>query len=407
MRRTLIVVALLLVLGGAGASLLYFQAGTGDSRTADDAADSQDSKQDADSNDASTQTVAQVDDQSTDKKADDKEEKETAVPVNVTEVSVGSVSTYITATANLVPEDEVTVLSEAEGRVVRLEVEEGDRVQRGQLLATLLQDGEEIAVEKAKVRAANAELAYERAQRMHDEQLIAQEEFDKTVMDHRLAQQELEETEWRLAQTEIRAPFDGRVTWRNVTLGQYIRPGDELFRVTDFQPLISRIYLPEKDVLTLDPGQPVEITLKADESVRFAGRIQRISPVVDTATGTVKVTVEAIDPPGSVRPGGFVIVDIVRETREGTLVLPREAVIRELKSAHVFVVKDEVAQKRAVELGLEEDERLEIVGGLEPGEVIVVAGQGSLKDGSKVKVLERDERMRADSQRVDQKPTRS
>ena len=414
MKRTLLVLALLLVLGGAGASLIYFQAGTDGSSVADDAAESQESTQDSENgtNDESTETEAEDaagdtdPDPSTDGESED-EEEETAVPVNVTEVSVGAVSTYITATANLVPEDEVTVLAESEGRVARLEVEEGDRVRQGQILATLSQDDEEIAHQKAMVKAANAEMALERAQRMHDEQLIAQEEYDRIVMDHSIAQQELEEAKWRLSQTEIRAPFDGRVTWRNVTLGQYIRPGDELFRVTDFDPLISRIYLPEKDVLTLDAGRPVEITLKADEAVRFAGRIQRISPVVDTATGTVKVTVEAIEPPSSVRPGGFVIVDIVRETREDTLVLPREAVIRELKSAHVFVVKDDVAEKRSVDLGLEEDEQLEVVGGLEPGELIVVAGQGSLKDGSKVKILDRDERMRAKIRQADRRPARS
>ena len=206
--------------------------------------------------------------------------------------------------------------------------------------------------------------------------------------------------------TEIRAPFDGRVTWRNVTLGQHIQPGAELFTVTDFDPLVSRIYLPETDVLALNAGRDVEITLKADETVQFQGRIQRISPVVDIATGTVKVTVEAIDPPSIVRPGGFVIVDIVRETHTAALVLPRKAVVRELKSAHVFVVKDDVAEKRAVEVGLEEDEQLEIVSGIEAGEQIVVAGQGSLKDGSKIKVLEPDESSQATNVDNSRRPAR-
>ena len=95
------------------------------------------------------------------------------------------------------------------------------------------------------------------------------------------------------------------------------------------------------------------------------------------------------------RPGGFVIIDIVRDTHDKTLVLPREAVIRELKNAHVFVVRDDVAEKRTVSIGLEEDEKLEILTGLEPGERIVVAGQGSLKDGSKIKILEDNPATRA------------
>ncbi len=319
--------------------------------------------------------------------AADAAEGETAVPVTIADVGVGDVSTYITATANLVPDNEVKVLAEAEGRVSHLTVEEGDRVQRGQLLAALLRDDAEIAFEKAKLKAANAEMAFERAQRIFREKLIAQEEYDKTTMDHRIAQQELAEAKRKLDKTEIRSPFDGRLTRRNVTLGQHIRPGDELFTVTDFDPLIARIYLPERDVLALEEGREVGITLKADRAVSFRGRIRQISPVVDTATGTVKVTVAAIRPPAIVRPGGFVTIEIVRETHAATTLVPRKAVIRELKNAHVFVARDGVAHKRTVELGLEDSERLEITSGLEPGERIVVAGQGGLKDGSTIKVL--------------------
>jgi membrane fusion protein (multidrug efflux system) len=342
----------------------------------------------------------------TEQPAEDEQEgeEETVVPVNVTEIEVGTISTYITATANLVPENEVQVLAEAEGRVTQLRVEEGDRVERGRLLAALLRDEAEMAHKKAGLKATNAEMAYDRAASMVAQDLISREDYDRIAMDHRLAQQELAEAAWRLEKTEIRAPFSGRVTRRNITLGQHIRPGDELFVVTDFDPLIARIYLPERDVLTLQVGREVRITLKADESVFFAGRIRQISPVVDTSTGTVKITVEAIEPPHQVRPGGFVTIGITRETHDDALMLPREAVIRELQQAHVFVAEGDLAEKRAVELGLEEGERLEIVAGLEGGEQVIVAGQGGLKDGTKIKILEQDaERAAADDEPADRR----
>jgi len=386
---------LVLFLGAAAAGLYYYQASsdTGDTADVDDSSSSS-----ADDGEPASEDEATAED-------DEEDDGETAVPVNVIDASLGSVSTYISATANLVPENEVVVIAETEGRVTHLAVEEGDHVSTGEILARLLQDDEEIDLRKAEVRVANARLAFERAERMNLESLIAQEDYDRITMDYRISQQELAEAEWRVEKTEIRAPFNGRVTWRNVTLGQHIQPGDELFKVTDFDPLISRIYLPETDVLALDAGREVQITLKADEKVRFQGRIQRISPVVDIATGTVKVTVEAIDPPQMVRPGGFVIVDIVRETHPAALVLPRKAVVRELKSAHVFVIRDDVAEKRAVEVGLEEDEQLEIVSGIEAGEQVVIAGQGSLKDGSKIKVLD-DESTQASNLDNSQRPAK-
>ena len=135
-------------------------------------------------------------------------------------------------------------------------------------------------------------------------------------------------------------------------------------------------------------GRAVRITRAADPSLTFRGRIRQISPVVDTATGTVKVTVEAVAPPQRVRPGAFVTVDIERERHQAAVLLPREAVVRELRSAHVFVASDEgTAVKRVVALGLEEGDLIEAVEGVNPGERVIVAGQGGLKAGAKIKVL--------------------
>jgi membrane fusion protein (multidrug efflux system) len=315
------------------------------------------------------------------------EEKSTLIPVEVTEVSSGPVASYISATANLVPEDQVKVLAETEGRVVSLKVEEGDRVSRGQVLASLDRSEAEILLAKARLRETNARLAHERAEDTMEQGLISREEFDRLTMEHEMARQEVAEAEWRLERTVIRAPFAGIVTERFINPGQHLRPGDELFAVADFDPLIARIYLPEKDVLTLDEGREVRISLAAEESLRFDGRIRQISPVVDTATGTVKVTVEANEPPSKVRPGAFVTIEIVRERREGATLLPRESVIRELRSAHVFVTDGETASKRAVTLGIEEGSMIEVMSGVEAGEQVIVAGQGGLKPGSKVKIL--------------------
>lgn len=320
--------------------------------------------------------------------AENAEEEKAAIPVRAQTIETGHMASYISATANLVPESEVKVLAEWEGRLARLEVEEGDRIKAGQVLATLADDDAEILFQKAKIRASTAQLAFDRGSRLKNQELISSEEYDKVVLDHEIALHELEEAEWRLEKTRILAPFEGVVTERNAQLGQHVRPGDELFSVADFTPLIARIYLPEKDVLALDEGRDVRIALKADTSIDFRGRIRQISPVVDTATGTVKVTVETRNPPKIVRPGAFVRVDIVREARDAAVVLPREAVVRELTKAYVFVAENGVAAKRAVTLGIEEDGQVEVTSGVAAGEQVIVAGQGGLKDGAAVALIE-------------------
>jgi membrane fusion protein (multidrug efflux system) len=314
-------------------------------------------------------------------------EEKAPVPVEVTEVARGTVASYITSTANLVAENQVKILSEFEGRVSRLAVEEGDFVSRNQVLATLVRDDAEIALRKAELKETNASLAYDRGQDLIEKELISREEFDRFTMDYEIAKQELAEAKWRLEKTTIRAPFGGQISERMIQVGQNIQLADELFQITDYDPLIARIFLPERDILGLEEGRDVKIRLNAAENVEFSGRIRQISPIVDTSTGTVKVTVEAVDEPRAVRPGSFVTINIVRETHSEALLIPREAVVRELQSAHVFVVEEEFARRRDIALGLEEGDVVEALNGLEQGERVITAGQGGLRDGAPVKIL--------------------
>ncbi|HEX9426784.1 MAG TPA: efflux RND transporter periplasmic adaptor subunit [Candidatus Polarisedimenticolia bacterium] len=311
----------------------------------------------------------------------------TAIPVSVAVIARGPVSSYITSTANLVPEQEVKILAEAEGRVAELHVEEGTRVGRGQILASLAHEDAEIALKKAELRSSNTRSAYERAASLLADNLVSREAYDRTALDSEVAAQELAEARFRLEKTFIRAPFGGHITNREIKLGQHVRPGDSLFTVSDFDPLTARIYLPEKDVYGLQEGRDVRITLKANEATRFHGRIRQISPVVDTGTGTVKITVEATATPPEVRPGAFVTLDIVRELHAQAVLVPREAVIRELQDSYVFVARGGTAEKRPVSLGLEEGGRIEAVSGLSPGEQVIIAGQGGLRQGSPIKVI--------------------
>ena len=368
------IISLIALLAIATGTVLWVSA-----QTAEDKSESEAAEQNT------TEAVDQV--AENESEPDAEEDEEVPVPVEVAEVTTGAIASYISATANLVAEDQVKVLAEAEGRVERLQVEEGDLVAKGQVLAVLVQDEAKIAKSKVDLKASNASAALERAKGTSEQGLISAESYDQLQMEYDVARQEVAEAEWRLAKTVIRAPFSGRVTERFITLGQHLRPGDELFTVADYDPLVARIYLPERDVFELEEGREVRITLAANAEFSFIGRIRQIAPVVDTATGTVKVTVEAVRPPAGVRPGAFVSIGIVREQHPTALLLPRESVIRELRAAHVFVTEDNAAVKKAVELGLEEGDMVEVLSGVAEGDKVVVAGQGGLDDGQRIKIL--------------------
>ena len=341
----------------------------------------------AQTTDRDDETAGEDRDADADSDGDEADDEKDPIPVEAVALATGRISSYISATANLVPESEVRILAEWDGRLDTLSVEEGDRIVKGQVLAELARQDGEIALNKAKIRASTSRLAFERGERLKGQDLISQDEFDKIALDFEIANQELAEAEWRYEKTLIRSPFSGRVTERMVQQGQHVRPGDELFTVADFDPLVARIYLPERDVLNLDAGRDVQISLRADSAVGFAGRIRQISPVVDTATGTIKVTVEARAVPAKVRPGAFVRIDIVRDSVADAVLMPREAVVRELQAAYVFVASDGLAEKRTVTLGLEENGQVQAVSGVAAGEAVIVAGQGGLKDGSQIELI--------------------
>jgi len=316
---------------------------------------------------------------------DKPKEKEPAT-VAVAAVEMGAISSYVAATANLVAEDEVKVVAEAEGKVTRLLVEEGDTVRTGQTLVQIDTADAALAVDKADIAVRNAQINRERTEKMAAERLISAQDLDKVRYEHAAAAQALAEARHRLRKTSVTAPFGGRITVRRVQPGQAVKVGDELFTLADFEPLVARIFLPEREVLDLRVGQPVRMALRAREETRFEGRIRQISPVVDTASGTVKVTIEAVEPPPTVRPGAFVTVDVVRETRAQALIVPRTAVVRELHEAYVFVVDGKVVRKRPVEVGLEEGLRLQITAGVKAGETVVTSGHGALKDQAPITV---------------------
>ena len=149
----------------------------------------------------------------------------------------------------------------------------------------------------------------------------------------------------------------------------------------------AQIYVPERDIHKLAPEQPAVLTVDAWPGKRFDGRILRINPVVDAATGTVKVTVAMAPGQPELRPGMFGRVEIRYDRRESALLSPKDAVLTEDAQTSVFVVADGRARRRVIRLGYSDADYHEVLDGLVVGEQLVVTGQTSLRDDSKVEVV--------------------
>jgi membrane fusion protein (multidrug efflux system) len=312
--------------------------------------------------------------------------EEEAVPVEVVALERGAIEATLRYSASLEAERDVLVLAEASRRVEELRVEEGDRVRAGGLLVRLQDEVQRSALAKAEIRLADAEREFERQQSLYDQSLISEQTWITARSEYDQAKIALDDARRELDYTRVAAPISGTVTERMVNLGDFVTVNQPLFRIVDFDSIVARIYVPEKELGRLAPGLEARVVADALEGRRFAGRIDRIAPAVDPATGTVKVTV-AIPRQEGLRPGMYVQVELVTDTHEDAVLLPKRAVVYDNDQMFVFRLGDERRVERLeVEARLETPDTIEPDGGLAAGDQVVVAGQSGLKDGALVRL---------------------
>ena len=318
-----------------------------------------------------------------------------AIPVRVASAIRRQIADYLETNGSLEAENEVDIVARTTGPIVELNVEEGDFVRAGQVLARI--DPEEIQAQLgiARVNLAEAQLAWNRAQDSYREDLISQEAYDLARSNYDGAAAQIVGTKILLDYTVIRAPFDGLIIERVVKNAEHVGTNARLFRISDFDPLLCPIQLPEKDLPRLSLGQPSYLTVEAYPGERFPARVLRISPIVDAATGTVKVTLE-IEGRNLLRPGMFASVYVQTDLHEDAVVIPKQALVLESVADTVYVVNEAaeggpMAERRELRLGFEESDALEVLAGVEAGEQIVVSGQDGLSDQTPVQVVEREE----------------
>lgn len=364
------------------------------------------------------------------KKKDDAAKKgETeAVAVELALAKTGDLAVNVSSSGNLRALRDVAVATQAEGIVQKVLAEEGDYVEEGRVLAQIddrpirirlelakerlaqagfQHDKAKLREEKARIQIAHYEKEYERYRKANEQGLVSETEAerrrlqrDEYVHDQRIAASEIVELTHRmgelkseisqieldLTRTQLKAPFGGFITRRTAEIGQRVRALDPMFNLGAFSPLYADVFLSEREARQVRPGQAAVVQLGSEGEAKVTGRIERLSPVVDQASGTVKITVELRPPGREFRPGAFVRVEIRTDTRNGVLMIPKRAVIEEDGQSFVYVTKDGNATRRKVKIGHEWEGRVEVSEGLESGQQVVVAGQGGLKEGSKVKV---------------------
>ena len=319
--------------------------------------------------------------------ASGEEDEQAAVPVEVGALERGDVYAMYTGTASLETDADALVVAKVAGEIVELRTEEGDRVQAGQILARLDGDRLRLEMERARANVNKLEQEYERNVQLHERGLVSAGAFEDLKYELEALKAAYNLARLELSYTEIRAPISGVVSERHVKTGNTISINDPVFRITNLDPLIAYLHVPEREFRRLAKDQPAELTVDAIPDQTFSAAVQRISPVVDPVTGTFKVTLQVPDPDSRLKPGMFGRFNIVWDARQDSLLVPRNAIVDADSDQAVFIVRDGLAERRPIETGYARGDRIEVVRGLTGDEEVVVVGQGGLKDGARVEIV--------------------
>ena len=319
---------------------------------------------------------------------EEQDEDEVApIPVEISKPIRGDILAVYSGTAPIEAFAEADVIAKVEGEIREVLVEEGDTVEKGQVLARLDGDRLRLELSESRARLNKMQRDFERNMELREKGLLSEGDFEKIRYDLEALQAAFNLASLELDYTQIRAPIPGVVSERYIKLGNTIRVGEPMFRVTSFDPLVAYMHIPEREFRQISAGQPVAIDIDALAGDDFFAAVTRVSPVVDPSTGTFKITIEIRDETNRIKPGMFGRMSIVYDKHENVLQVPRSAVIEDMGTETVFVVEEEKAVRRIVQTGYGASGMIEITDGLADADDVVTVGQIGLKQDARVTVI--------------------
>jgi len=308
----------------------------------------------------------------------------TPVAVETAMPSRSDINATYAASASISSDADAPVIARVAGEIVEMLVEEGDSVEAGQVLARL--DGERLRLEMlaASANLDRAKKEYERNTDLHERGLVSSAMYEGLKFDLASLTASYELKRLNYDYSNIRATISGVVSSRDVKTGENLSAGQVAFRITETSELVAYLQIPQSELAKFTAGHKATVTVASMPESDFEATIIRISPTIDARNGTFRATAAINNGDGYLAPGMFGRFTIAYEKHSNALVIPADALLDEDEETSVYVVQDDEVVRRAVEIGIKEDGRVEILNGLLDDDQIVVIGHSGLRDGSKV-----------------------
>ena len=298
----------------------------------------------------------------------------TAVSRDVAQDNVYASTVQAYAVNNIAPQ--------TAGRIRKINVEVGDYVVKGQILAEM----DRLQLDQMELQVQNDDIEFERLKGLYEEGGLSQSDFETAELGYKVRKTNLDNLR---ENTILRSPINGFVSARNFDAGDMFSMSSPLFTVQQVTPVKLLVGISESEYTKIKKGDQVSLTADAIPEKVFTGKVERLHPTIDPATHTFKAEVVVPNTDRVLRPGMYARVRINFGTRHSVIV-PDQALVKQegTGTRFIYILKaDNTVSYVPVTVGLHLDREYEILGGVQEGDKVVVKGQALLKDGVKVNVL--------------------
>jgi membrane fusion protein (multidrug efflux system) len=307
-----------------------------------------------------------------------------AVSVEVAKVAAADFSDEVGAVGTLKSNESVILRSETPGRIAAINFRDGAVVDRGSVLVALDAAVQEAELQQARANLALAQSNFRRNQELVEKKFVSQQALDNSAATLKVQEAAVQLAEAKVGKTRIRAPFAGMLGLRNVSVGDFVKEGQDLINIEDLRTLRVDFKLPESYLGRVLKGQAVEVTTDALPGERFQAVLDAVDPMIDQNGRSISSRARLDNAAGRLRPGMFVRVRLLFGERKGVLMVPEQAIVPGAQPT-VFRVADGKATAVKVRLGTRRGAQVEVTEGLAAGDLVVTAGQLKLREGVAVR----------------------
>ena len=286
---------------------------------------------------------------------------------------------------SLLPVEETQIRPEVTGRIVQLNIQEGSVVQKGSLLVKLFDQDLQAQLKKLQVQLDISTRTVERQKDLLAINGISQQDYDLSALAVDNLKADMETTRIAISKTEIRAPYDGKLGLRNVSLGAYVSPSDILTSVRQVNQLKLEFSIPEKYAKEIGVGYVVKFRVDGGEK-EHAATVVATEGNVDQVTRTLKIKSIVKENHRELLPGVFAKVDLQLGNVTNAIMVPTQAVIPRARDKQIILLRKDSALFLTVETGIRDSTYVQIMKGLKRGDTIITTGLMTIRPKSKIKV---------------------